>query len=328
MRSRLIVLLPLLCLGARSSLKGKPVRELRVVAPAAACPGVPQPFAVMAVLEDGSELGSVGLGDGRIAWRNYDVRMEGGTLPEAGVFTLDADARVTWGGAARLDVVATTANGIAWWGPIAPRYDCAFAAELGGVLGADGANGQRGGDGIAGHPGERGHDGRSGRDGGPGPVLNVRVARIDAPSGPLLQVEVRSLVDDRVAHVAVQPGAGTLRISATGGPGGHGGRGGDGGAGGSGNETSRPGSGGDGADGGNGGHGGAGGQIVVHVDPAAEALLGAVTFDTSGGSGGVPGSAGRGGTGGGSQGREGFRGESGADGPPARIIVEAVPALW
>lgn len=325
---RVVVLLPLLCLGARSSLKGKDVRELRVEAPAAACPGVPEPLAVIAVLDDGAELPTVGHGGGRIAWRNYDVRLDGGDIPEPGVIALAADARVTWGGPARLDVVATTADGLAWTGTVAPRYDCAFVADLGGQAGADGPNGQRGRDGTAGQAGERGYDGRPGRDGASGPVLDVRVAKVDGPGGPLLQVAVRSLVDGRQAYVAVDPSHGTARISARGGAGGHGGRGGDGGAGGGGNEASRPGIGGDGGDGGNGGRGGDGGQIVVHVDPLAEPILSALAFDTAGGSGGVAGNPGRGGTGGGSEGREGFRGEDGAPGAEPRVVVEPVAPVW
>jgi hypothetical protein len=328
-----VILLLALVACPKTSLQGETLTALAAVPPTGeACPGEAVDFGVSVTLADGSTLGTPALQGKHVAWRNFAFEARGGRVDPPGTFRLEPDARATWDAPAQVTVVpATTDPGVNGVLVVRPRYDCAFAAAVGGVWGIAGVDGRKGAVGeAAGSAGENGRPGQDGQHGGDAPDVEVAITRVRAPlRGDVLQVEVVSRESTpRIGFYAVDVDAGTLTIDARGGAGGDGGRGGDGGDGATGTDSTHPGRGGDGGLGADGGNGGRGAHVVVHVDPSAEVWLQRVVIDNRGGNGGMAGTGGGAGHPDANPGDHGRDGQAGADGPAVDILVERVPALW
>ncbi|HET6991804.1 MAG TPA: collagen-like protein, partial [Bacteroidia bacterium] len=319
-------------------------------------------------LDDGSEMLTKGLSQGKVKWGNYIVNVVGGTFNDGDV-TINDDPRkikdykiiVT----AKLLFDSSKTQTMEFVLDFKANYTADFSGRQGddaawaskGQSGATGSNNSKG-DGGPGQKGQRGEDGRKGGNGQNGDAVDVYVSAFpDASGKTMLRVYVKSRSSSREGFYIVNPDGGSITILARGGRGGQGGHGGDGGGGGyGGNGHSRGGdsgdtfygtggTGGDGGDGGNGGDGGDGGNggsITIFVDPSASAYVSVIKFDTSGGERGIAGSAGTGqGPGGGGDadthgqtghnghdGKAGIQGQQGQSGPKPLVITQKVNIDW
>jgi len=303
------------------------------------CLGDSRQLAVTATLKSGETMLSWGVPNGKVSWDSFKVEsVRGGTLTPGGIFTLSADPRQTFAAPAsvRLSVVGSPSAVHELF--IAPRYDCAYEADVSGdrgssgSSGSDGSNGSDGGPGQTGSSGGSGDDGHNGENGGSGPNVVVAVSLVASEKTPLLKVRVTSS-DERLPRAyLIDAVNGSLTVKANGGAGGAGGGGGDGGYGGAGGKNedgsqAASGSDGMGGNGGNGGNGGPGGRILLLVTPDAQPYLGVLHLENRGGAGGNGGSGGRG-----MGGYGGNAGRPGANGPPIEVRElppeEAPQAVW
>jgi hypothetical protein len=315
---------------ASQSLKKEAVKEIRVqLMEPGICPGGEIKFSVTAVLANGTEAVTKGVGKGKVGWdNNYRVTFDGGKTDDDKI-KMNADPRITWSGPPALRITAIDHTDITWNGTVPVRYDCAESADVSGHSGSSGSRGSDGSNGSrAGDSGDNGRDGGNGDFGEHGPRVEVYVTTTKgAGAETLVQAAVESHGERR--YFAIQPNGGSLTVHANGGKGGDGGAGGDGGRGGKGSGGEREGRGGDGAVGGCGGDGGDGGDVVLHLDPKARAYRDLINVRNEGGSRGSGGLYGSGGKGSpkGRDGRTGCEGRAGHDGD-LRTVEEKVAPLW
>ena len=208
------------------SLKDKPVKSLKVSVAGGEtgiCPGNQGGLVVVAVLEDGSELASVGAGGGKVSWDNYQVVPAGASFDGRGMVTVEPDPRATYGKAAGLQVVSVHHPAVKASAVLPLRYDCSYSADFSGddgQHGADGAAGaageygkseqstgdyaKAGGHGQAGGRGGNGQDGEAGRR-GDDVAVEIALATHPQTKKPLLQVVVTSETQRRSAYYVVDP---------------------------------------------------------------------------------------------------------------------------
>jgi hypothetical protein len=356
--------------GKESSLQDKKITSIALSAgekPVLA-PGGEISIGMTATLEDGKEMKTQGLLEGKVKWGNYIVTVTGGTFYE-GTIRINSDPRKIQGYKVSVKCAlfkdSTQFKTMDWTLDFVANYTANFDGAAGengkwadkGATGRAGSNDSqgRGGDG---EKGGRGQDGEHGGNGRNGQSVDVYVTAFKTENGTtLLKVYCKSKSLDQEDFFIVNPNGGTVTISARGGQGGQGGHGGDGGGGGSGGNgherggnTSEGsygvggtgGDGGDGGNGGNGGDGGDGGNITIYLDPSAAAYAGIFKYDTSGGERGLWGSNGSGqGPGGGGDadthgqtgrsghdGKMGEMGRSGQPGPKPTIITQKINIDW
>lgn len=356
--------------GKESSLQDKTVKDISMMAtekPALA-PGSTFEIGMTAVLEDGKEMKTTGLADGKVKWGNYVVTVTGGTFSN-GTVTINYDPRKIPGYKVSVKCAlfkdTTRFKTMDWSLNFVASYVANFDGKRGdagkyGAKGQTGANGAndpkgRGGDGQKGGQGETGGQGENGRN---GESVEVYVTAFQDINGvTLLKVYCKSKNSDKEEFFIVNPAGGSVTITARGGKGGDGGHGGDGGGGGSGGNGHErggntaegsygvggtSGDGGDGGNGGNGGNGGDGGNITIILDPSAAAYASIFKTDTGGGekgnwgmngSGQGPGSGGNADTHGktgtnGKNGQMGQMGKEGMNGPKPTILTQKVTIDW
>jgi hypothetical protein len=262
-------------------------------------PGEKSPLVVTVTEPDGKVLMTEGQGQGKVMWRDLAVKARVVTTNEKGVVSLPWDPRVSDGKVPHVTITVPSHPGLQADMDIPLRYNYNYSANFSGSSGSSGFNGSDGMSGTSGSMGSMdpnnpspggngsdGTDGSNGQDGGRGgdaPPVQIRVA-LRSGSGPLLQVSVSAVGEQR--FYLVDPHGGSLTVIADGGPGGSGGRGGRGGRGGSGGIGTPNGSSGrDGSDGRNGwdGSAGKGGNITVTYDPQARPFLTAIHLSNKGG---------------------------------------------
>jgi|GEM_PF-6850396 len=327
--------------GKESSLQGKKVKEMTLISDPAAvtAPGSSFKIGITAVLEDGKEMKTRGLADGKVKWGNYDVQVAGGTFDD-GEVRINADPRKIKDHKiiVKASPVGDSAQSKTIEVPLS--FKAKYSVSFDGKDGDMGRNGDKGENGRTGSSdskgaGGRGSDGRDGQKGGNGAkggdaeAVDVYVSAFkDAAGITLLKVYARGKNSGKERFYIINPEGGSITISARGGRGGQGGRGGDGGTGGGGGnghqygggqDDSRYGVGGDGgnggygADGGDGGDGGNGGTIMIYLDPSASGYASAINYANNGGERGGQGFPG-GGASGGSGGNADTRGKDGVAG--------------
>lgn len=288
-------------LGMRVYLAKTPVTSMQASLPKgpAIAPGQKSPLVVKFTQPDGKVLVTEGEGKGKILWSDVVVTPTVVTSDKKGNVILAHDPRVSDGRVAHVSITVPSHPDLRAELDIPITYDYKFSANFSGGPGTSGMNGSDGIDGTSGSSGSmdpnnpspggngsNGTDGSNGGDGGPGenaPPVDVRIT-VRSGAHLLLQASVSAAGKRRL--YLVDPQAGSLTVTADGGPGGSGGRGGRGGRGGSGGIGSPSGnSGSNGADGRSGfdGSPGKGGSITVTYDPKAKPYLTAIHLSNRGG---------------------------------------------
>ncbi len=338
--------------GKESNLNGKKIKEMTVASDPAAlvAPGGSFRVGATVILDDGKEMKTKGLNDGKVRWGNFIVKVTGGSFNDGDV-NIYSDPRKVPGYKITVVIKPVTDSSIIKTIELPLTFKANYNASFNGRDGDMGKNGDKGEQGRTGSndskgSGGRGTDGRDGQTGGnggrgePGQAVDVYLTAFkDATGKTMLKVYAKSRSTDKERFFIVDPEGGSVTINARGGKGGNGGRGGDGGAGGGGGTghqyggsagtDSRYGSGGDGgnggygADGGDGGEGGSGGTITIFVDPSAASYVGTIKYDVSGGEKGgtgFPGGGGSNGYGGNAdtRGKDGTSGKGGKYGQLGR----------
>jgi hypothetical protein len=331
-----------------SGLDVRTVRAIAIVTPPPPCPGASVPLSAMLTF-DGAQQKAL---PEDLAWS-----VSGGTL-EGEQLTLPADAAELLSRKPVVEVALINRPEVHASLEVQPSFSCAQVAEV------RGTPGQRGAAGRAGETFDpasarvtsdalkwTGGNGGDGAHGLPAGGIDIYLARVQSPYGPL--VAARVVAGKRSALHLFAPSA-VLTVDATGGDGGGGGEGGAGGAGQRGESTGRFGGsgmmGGPGGRGGRGGNGGAGGTVTVHYDRAHPELKSTVKVLNGGGAAGEAGPAGPGGSGGlggfgstaymmhsgkagapdapdGPSGASGHAGRAGPNGP-APSFVAGEPGAW
>jgi len=304
------------------------IREIRISAPASACPGASFGATYTAVLDDGSYIPFATTYDKNHPPRLHIVFLERhsdtATPLEGGGWSLDVDPLMSALDGFHLTATLLAKPSVTATAAVAPDYSCL--------------------------PHAFGFQGDFGRE---GPDVTVRLGIVRSPFYPRLIVAGIQVGQAppfyTLADANAVPPADWIIVESKGGRGTRGTRGSAGTAGGPGQNGCPPSDGGNGGDGGPGGAGGAGGPgghvtvIVPAGDPFLAGLVDARTPGGEGGPGGAggePGKAGKGGAGGtdartgqpcpsgrdGLAGRLGTAGPNGAPGQPgARPQILTVP---
>lgn len=289
-------------------------------------PGQSMSLVITATTQDGKQYLTVGVGKGKVAFDNYTIQATIVQVDKRGTVSLSSDPRVSEGRVAHLHIAPAAHPDLSADLDIPVRYDIPFVVNYSGVDGHDGLSGNDGLDGHSGmdgspgavdpttgamgtpgpggngSDGQNGSDGRDGDNGSPGGNVNAWI-RLGSGAKPLLQIKVVSGTHQSL--YLVDPNGGSLKILANGGAGGRGGSGGREGRGGKGGSGFPPGlDGHDGLPGQNGHDGGDGaaGTVAISVEPAAEPFMKCISWSNRGG--------------------------NGRPGPPPKITVEPVAALW
>lgn len=356
--------------GKESTLQDKNVKEISmsVSEKPTLAPGHSFEIGMTAVLDDGKEMKTNGLANGKVKWGNYVVTVKGGSFSNGTVY-IENDPRKIPGYIVSVKCAlfkdTTVFKSMEFSLNFIANYVADFSGKPGqtGRNGADGQDGAKGSDDLNGRGGNGGNGsqgsvGDRGGDGATGESVDVYVTAFkDAAGTTLLKVYCKSRNSEKEDFFIVNPAGGKVIIYSRGGQGGTGGAGGKGGNGGDGGKghdyggnTSdtrygvggNGGNGGDGGSGGDGGMGGNGGNVTIYLDPSAGANAGIFEVHTEGGSQGILGSAGgAGGTGSGgnadtrgtqgSSGRTGSQGgygKPGMNGPKPTIKKEKVTIDW
>lgn len=317
---------------------------------------------IIAKMDNGKEMKTVGMLDGKETFDLYDIEVVGGAYGNGKITAPGKFSEVINHGL--LVKVSPKSNAeIKAEQFVKLDYKNHYYARFGGSSGSSGHSGSDGQPGSGGTyisgAGNKGTDGTDGRDGSNG------MNGTDGRNGTHVDVFVKAVPNAKIGitFMMVQvrtnrntysyqynADGGGITIYSTGGDGGSGGSGGRGGTGGSGGQGNggsmaenggyggTGGDGGKGGDGGDGGRGGTGGTITLHVDPSAKGFISTIKLSNSGGSGGSAGSAGYAGSAGsggtayydgkkgqsGQSGNDGQRGQDGQYGPATQIRYETV----
>ncbi|MEN9998177.1 MAG: hypothetical protein RI922_1167 [Bacteroidota bacterium] len=212
------------------------------------------------------------------------------------------------------------------------NFNAPLSVGFSGEKGAKGNNGGSGGTGWLLRDGKAGESGLNGANGLNGDNYEIHIWK----EGEIYFIHLKNTTENWTAKYKMM-GTHALVINSQGGNGGNGGEGGSGGSGKDGElkgtTTQLPGNGGNGGNGGNAGNGGRGGDIMVVINPNAEAIKPFLEIRNIGG---FAGNAGSGGTGGqpgkplsgqsqGKSGSNGLNGMNGLSGQAGTINVQTTP---
>ncbi len=247
-------------------------------------PGSEFKFGIEATRADGKIRKTKGWLGGTIGWRHFEMRVEGGTLEEAGKICVDNAGPQLPKSHVHLVVWPKGYPEITADTLVELDFKGNFTIAFNGAKGADGRDAKDGKNERQGRANDGG-DGEAGRIGLNGSKVRLYLTAVEVNERELIRIKVLASNVSYPHFYYVDPLLSKVLVSANGGKGGAGGDGGDGGKGLVG---------GNGGNAGNGGDGGSGGTILVMADSTSEAHLKEVfVFSVNPGPGGLAGKYGK-----------------------------------